>query len=255
MKKSFGFTLSEVLIVVAIIGVIAALTIPNIVSKFQNEAQVTQIRKIAYEFEQAAENVTVAQGKTSFAYTDIFVNSNANSLLAELSTTGFNCGDNGENCFASSYKSIKGTTTAFSCAGDSKQLESSASVCVVFHQAVVNNSSLGGFAAIKVIPGGGGGSIIEPITPGDDSITPLLKRVPAYIEVYVDTNGPKSGPNTGGRDMFQFFILSDGTISGEAPKSVTETIMPIDEYASCKASALGINCYKLLEADNWKMNY
>lgn len=44
MKK--GFTLAEVLITLAIIGVVAALTIPSVVSKYKERATVTKLKKI-----------------------------------------------------------------------------------------------------------------------------------------------------------------------------------------------------------------
>lgn len=43
MKKAF--TLAEVLITLGIIGVVAALTIPNLISHYQKEKTVTQLKK------------------------------------------------------------------------------------------------------------------------------------------------------------------------------------------------------------------
>ncbi len=48
MKKGFinnGFTLAEVLITLAIIGVVAALTIPTVVQNYQKTQVVTQLKK------------------------------------------------------------------------------------------------------------------------------------------------------------------------------------------------------------------
>ena len=265
MKKNLGFTLSEVMIVVAIIGVIAALTIPNVVTKFQKEAQITQIRKIAQELEQVVDNVTTAEGKSSFQYTNAFTEKNPVILLNELSYTDFDCGSNGENCFAPSYKSINGSSATFSCSGGStKQLESSASICIIYHDE--QTSSLGGFASIKlagkagisgslVPPDGGIGGAEAEVNLGG-KIEPLTKYEPAYFEVYIDTNGPKGGPNTGGRDMFQIFIHSDGLVYGEKPTDGKVTALPMAaNYNSCKSSPLGKNCYKFLETDNWEMKY
>ncbi len=45
MVKKKGFTLAEVLIVLAVIGVIAALTIPTLMAKWREQATVTQVKK------------------------------------------------------------------------------------------------------------------------------------------------------------------------------------------------------------------
>ena len=45
MKKKFAFTLAEVLITLTIIGVIAALTIPNLMQKWKNQATITKLGK------------------------------------------------------------------------------------------------------------------------------------------------------------------------------------------------------------------
>ncbi len=44
-KKNFAFTLAEVLITLAIIGVVAALTIPTLISNYQKHQYVTQLKK------------------------------------------------------------------------------------------------------------------------------------------------------------------------------------------------------------------
>ena len=45
MKNKFAFTLAEVLITLTIIGVIAALTIPNLMQKYQEHATVNKVKK------------------------------------------------------------------------------------------------------------------------------------------------------------------------------------------------------------------
>ena len=45
MKNKFGFTLAEVLITLTIIGVIAALTIPNLMQRYQEQTTVNKVKK------------------------------------------------------------------------------------------------------------------------------------------------------------------------------------------------------------------
>ena len=45
MFKKNAFTLAEVLITLAVIGVVSVLTIPNIISNYQNKVLATQLKK------------------------------------------------------------------------------------------------------------------------------------------------------------------------------------------------------------------
>ncbi len=63
MKKNTGFTLAETLITLAIIGVVAALTIPSVVQKY--EESVTQNRlKTTYSTIYNAYNLLIAEKGT-----------------------------------------------------------------------------------------------------------------------------------------------------------------------------------------------
>lgn len=53
MKKKKGFTLSEVLITLGIIGVVAAITIPTLMTKIQEKQYQSQYKKIFSELNQA----------------------------------------------------------------------------------------------------------------------------------------------------------------------------------------------------------
>ncbi len=57
-----GFTLAEVLIVLAVIGVIAALTIPTLMSEWQSRANATKLRKFYSITAQALDLAKVKQG-------------------------------------------------------------------------------------------------------------------------------------------------------------------------------------------------
>ena len=51
-----AFTLSEVLVVMAIIGVVAAMTVPNLMENYHRQTYITQLRKVYSELSQAAEH-------------------------------------------------------------------------------------------------------------------------------------------------------------------------------------------------------
>lgn len=62
MSKSFGFTLAEVLITLAIIGVVAAMTIPNLLKNNQDSELRTGYKKIYSEIAQATEKIVNENG-------------------------------------------------------------------------------------------------------------------------------------------------------------------------------------------------
>ena len=46
MRKFVGFTLAEVLITLGIIGVVAALTLPSVIQKYQKKVTVERLKNI-----------------------------------------------------------------------------------------------------------------------------------------------------------------------------------------------------------------
>ncbi len=46
LRKKYGFTLAEVLITLAVIGVVAALTVPTVVRNYQKTQMITQLKKV-----------------------------------------------------------------------------------------------------------------------------------------------------------------------------------------------------------------
>lgn len=54
--KKFGFTLAEVLITLGIIGVVAAMTIPTLVSKYRQRALETAFKKNVFKFNASIQN-------------------------------------------------------------------------------------------------------------------------------------------------------------------------------------------------------
>lgn len=53
--KKFGFTLAEVLITLGIIGVVAAMTIPNLLTKMDHNAKIAKLQKSISIMNQACE--------------------------------------------------------------------------------------------------------------------------------------------------------------------------------------------------------
>lgn len=73
-KERFGFTLAEVLITLGIIGVVAAITIPNLMTHLRNKKLESQFKKTYAELNIAARTF-YAQEEASVHDADVVLNS------------------------------------------------------------------------------------------------------------------------------------------------------------------------------------
>ncbi len=64
-KKNFGFTLAEVLITLAIIGIVAALTVPTLIQKYQKQVAVTRLKKAYSIISQALQLSQIDNGSVN----------------------------------------------------------------------------------------------------------------------------------------------------------------------------------------------
>lgn len=71
-KRKFGFTLAEVLITLGIIGVVAALTMPMLISEYQKQVTVTQLKKSYSVWSQAFQNILADEGVEKLSDTELF---------------------------------------------------------------------------------------------------------------------------------------------------------------------------------------
>lgn len=113
--KRFAFTLSEVMVTLAIIGVVSALTVPTLMNNYQRKGYVTQIRKAAFELSQAADLAITDEGKRTLRATSL--TSNPDSFLRKYLRINQDCGPSGASCFASSYGTVSGGSVNVSCSG------------------------------------------------------------------------------------------------------------------------------------------
>lgn len=249
MKKFIAFTLSEVLVTVGIIGVISALTVPNLIKNYQTKAQTIQLRKVVAEIENAVDMLITEEGKTNFANTTISQENGVDNFIQTHFKTLKTCASNKTSeCFANEdYLSIDGNhSSTFSCDGNSYVLANSAAICAnaITELSVKwkdENDELG-------------------------LARDLYKSVSGInIELYIDTNGSQP-PNIGGRDMFHVYIQpdgkiydgakSDGAVCEHKPTGDVCVELPGEEIIeSCLDSPFGSGCLARLHDNNWEMNY
>ncbi len=180
MKK--GFTLSEVLITLGIVGVIAALTIPTILKEYRNKIYVSQLKRAYSQISEAAQSIINDENAEGYYVTSAGVTQdNAGTtcktgpcylLRNYFKSANVNCYAAGAtSCKAASYKSLNGAVAITQIHADfCIQTVNGATICMVHNP------------ASRVSSG------------------------------FIDVNGP-SEPNLMGRDVFSFNIENDGTVT------------------------------------------
>ena len=181
-NRGAAFTLAEVLITLVIIGVVAALTIPNIMQKYTEQTTVKKVQKFHSNLANAYSLAIKDHGPASeWGFSGTYNAESAEKIYKILFKSYFkiakNCGgDNTGNCFANTaYKGLNS-------------------------KAINNYSNKTGFYKFTLDDG----STVFNYTSGNN------------IWIVYDTNGIK-GPNQFGRDTFHFLIYNDKFIPYGSP--------------------------------------
>ncbi len=210
----YGFTLAEVLITLAIIGVVAALTIPTVVKNYQKHQTVVKLKKAYSTINQAYNNSQAENGM--YQTWDKAIDIGA--------TTYF-------NKYWKPYLKVAKICTSYSDCGYE-----------VSSPWVDPNGDPVGAAAV--------GTTSRITFYGQDGV---LYIIFAYVGseseasyIYVDLNGGKK-PNTRGRDLF-ILVRTD---KGIYPYCYNSTDTSIKE--NCKKDGSGSCCTMKVMKDGWEM--
>ncbi|MBR1681192.1 type II secretion system protein [bacterium] len=172
MKRLFGFTLAETLIVMGIIGVVAALTLPNLNSSTGNKEKVAKVKKIYQNLNDAFGRVEAIYGPytTWNAYGP--ANSKTYDRLSEFLKVSKHCAPNETGCFVSNtFKSLKsGYIFTDNIAPYHKIILADGAAVAIFPYDKCYNNVEGNYCG----------------------------------NFYVDIDGPNKGTNTLGKDIFVF---------------------------------------------------
>ena len=211
VEGKWGFTLAEVLITLGIIGVVAALTIANLIQNYREKTTVTQVVKaystLSQAFEQAIEDNGTVDGwcTKDELYNDCSIKI-SNIMKPYLKIE--------KECLKGNYKCLGGK-----------------------HKFLYSNNSIYFFNASNqyVLTDG---SIVQFKAESGDMYTSrwcgatknITKQPDRYFGscgiVYVDVNGLKN-PNTFDKDTFTFAIFKDGlALKGLPP----DTIVTFNKY-------------------------
>ncbi len=239
-KELFAFTLAEVLITLGIIGVVAAITIPSVVAKFQHKALESQFKKTLSVTQQVFLKAKTDFGLDNFAQYCTYYPYAGNSGKPY---------DNAPECYEILHKTllnIDGVKSIYNNT-DTHIVRLNETIRTYNNKADITTSSLSGLGNAlyytNVLPDGSyiGFSIIE-----------------ASLNIVIDTNGAQK-PNRLGHDIF-FFKLDkqkDMVTSYSEPKNYTDEEIEAGNYddragnpcnlnSSQKANGIGCSYYALM---------
>jgi len=221
-----AFTLAEVLITLAIIGVVAALTIPSVVTNYKNQETATRLKKafttIANTTNLAiADNGPISTWDVGAAASGADVERFVNKYLIPYLRITKNCGvSKNKGCWYEEEGApywLKGGTIGLSADNCAKFILSDGTFVVSIITARNNNKS---------------------------------KRV----EFYIDTNGLQK-PNRIGKDIFvlTYALLSDGKVVGKLSTVGSGNLkdnITVDTYG-CNLEGRGSYCSALIYSSGW----
>lgn len=218
-----GFTLSETLITLGIIGVISVLTLPNLISNYKTKVYISQLQKVYNQISNAAASAIADERVDALDQTYIYEDADgAIDFLKKYLKVAKDCRTTPTDCFASSYKS----------------LDKSASV---------STSEMLGENARCVTLNTGAAICVASIYSQDGYY------YHGGISFVIDVNG-KSAPNINGRDLFQFEMYSDGVIgTSYIEQDAATSGERCAEWAN--SASYGGSCFVKIVADGWKMDY
>ncbi|MBD5402131.1 type II secretion system protein [bacterium] len=228
MKK--GFTLSEVLVTLGILSVIALLTIPAVLKNYKHRVYISQLKKTYSQLTDATQAIMNDEHSTNFYETSAAVPSDCSSDDIKH--------HKGACYFLTNYlKTIKVNCNVIKQSGDINELcvpaeVKNGSVVLTQYKNLVNGNAglLNGEYCVQTI---NGAAICQNHNNG------------GFVTFNIDINGPLP-PNETGRDVFFLKVENDGTIV-----DVGDT----DAAAANCGNPESRGCLRRIMNNGWKMDY
>ncbi len=218
-----AFTLAEIFITLTIIGIVAAMTIPTLVSKYQKHAYVVGLKKAYSTLQNAIAKTPPEENCSAGDYNCVFnpgyCQNNSYSILKKQLKVAKSC-DLGHfsECVPQEYKYLSGVKNTYG--------------------PTITSSSTAGVLVLE------------------DGMTIFAPEDSCHYYTTVDVNG-NTGPNIQGRDLFHFIIDADtGRLvpMGSKNSSYYGSNSYWKETTDCQAGGQGMFCAaRVLEED--AMNY
>ena len=235
MKDRNAFTLAEVLITLSILGVVAAMTIPNIIHSYKKTYTETRLKQAYSILENTLELAKINNGNTG----------NINQIFDEANSAEVPADYFGEH-FLKPYVSFNEECKIgnSNCKG---------SYSYMYNLLAIDNQNAYQYYA---------NNYYRLVLKNGMSIG-VYKKSNYVIWLFVDING-KQNPNRYGKDVFLFSITNDNGCPNRAydcwktDRVYAGTIssyygIPTAETASTKCEKEGLSCSAVIKRNGWKI--
>ena len=237
--KKLGFTLAEILVTMGVIGVVAAMTAPVLMTNVKNQSYATKLRTTVGDLENAFSMAIAAEKAEDLWGTSLLANGGVGSNFSI---------DVRNNFYNSLARYLKMTTMN----------DYDASLYYQNHNTTFHEMNRdGGVGIEQTIPAG---NRMIPITLKNGSVIFIVVYNPGNDRrtgaIFIDVNAA-DGPNTYGRDVFGFNLAEDGVlfpIGGHNEFGFT----PWDDVMGCPRNGgirQGISCTGRLVENNYQFDY
>ncbi len=226
MRKKHGFTLAEVLITLSIIGIVAAMTVPNLTQSWKKQARLSQL-KTAYSILSNATNIAIAEnGSWDLEYIDELFDENG-LIRTQHTTLSF------VEKYFFPYVKTNGKGAFRGTIEKGKSVQSANYYPIYYRNGEIDDE----VNRLKYA---------YSVTLDNGMIVHIYTFAGLGTYYTVDLNGLK-GPNMYGNDVF-VFIVKFGNINRLVPASVDET----DCTANSSDNATDHCCAGKIIKNSWK---
>ena len=231
--KKLAFTLAEVLITLTVIGVVAAMVLPNVIKNSEKKTLESQTKHFYSMMTLAVQNYMADNRVDDLTDTPLYYERSESheSAFKDL------------NDFVMKYLKVATVCDRIGYRATSRNN------CYRQEAKVIDKSSAshGEFAPDYILMNG----------------YAIRVDVPDYsnpMRLTVDVNG-KAGPNRGGRDIWDLWVHYDGTINDRVltPECVSNSAcmerFRSGSYSNCFTSYLGTGCFGRFKDNGFKFDY
>lgn len=231
MKKS-GFTIAETLIVLAVIGIIAMLTMPTYIANQRKKMYAKTLQVAVVNFQTAMTNLISKEGVDDLLETTAWKTEDTEIFVANIGKVlGVLSFDDNDN--PSSYLPLAGTGDKINIA-DTINITTKNGVEYKINKNIGENDKKS----------------------EQETLMNNLNYTNKAATVYIDING-KVSPNIVGRDLFKFDLAVNGLLYpvGSADYNYYNDIEASDPGTECVKNLVGEYCAAYLMNNGYNMDY
>lgn len=255
MRKN-GFTLTEVIITIAIVGVVAAMTIPTLITTHRKQVLATSLASAMADFQSSINNMIIKEGVN-----DLFGTQAWSALRNDDGEYVLNNSLNKEGTSLILNNFLMQIRKTLLVEGyDTNESEYNNIDNAALPEDLNNLKDSVNFKTKKGIEYR---LFIDLIPQADQEVNELelsFNNTNHYYkagELYIDVNGANAEPNVLGRDLFVFDIATDGKLVpyGSRDWCQRNNVSYVDERQSCVEDRNGATCTSYLINNEFKMEY